>query len=157
MINKIYLDMDGVLTDFNTRYIGLYGNTSKTKWKENWEHWVLTEQFKHLDWHVDGRMLLQAVKETGIPYEILSSSGGEDYYDTIKEQKIHWLQSNGFDCPINVVAGKKYKQDYAAAYHILIDDHLDNVDEFKTAGGFAIHHTDLDSTLFQLDLYFRAP
>jgi hypothetical protein len=33
---------------------------------------------------------------------------------------------------------------------ILIDDRLSNVEEWRTAGGIAIHHDNIDATLYEL-------
>ena len=146
--------MDGVLADFNKRYNQLFPNHNPAEdWSKNWEVFVKEENFKTLEWHAGAEKLFDYVKKLRVPYEILSSSGGELYYDEIKAQKTFWLNERGFDCPINIVPGKEYKKDYAKQGYLLVDDSHDVVDEFRKAGGFAILHYDVIRTLDQLDLF----
>lgn len=158
MIEKIYLDMDGVLVDFETRYHSLFGSDAEKNtqnWVPNWKHWVGTQQFRSLEWEQNGKILFRFIRRLGIPYEILSSSGGHMFYDEIKEQKIDWLQNNGFDCPINIVPGKKYKQDYAKSGYLIIDDTSSIIEQWRAKGGFAILHdcNRLADTLEQIKQY----
>jgi hypothetical protein len=159
MIEKIYLDMDGVLTDFEKRYIELFGAAAYTfakkpkLWNSNWIQFVEEKHFETLDWFPGGKELLSTVIKTGIPFEILSSSGGEDFYEDIKSQKINWLVENGIDCPINVVPGKRFKRDYATPTSLIIDDTESVIRNFKEAGGNAIHHIPPYSTLMLLESY----
>ena len=149
--------MDGVLVDFHSRYDKLYGSNAEENqrnWSTNWKHWVLTQQFRHLDWAPGGKTLYNFVKRLNIPFEILSSSGGADFYDEIKEQKIYWLQKNGFTCPINIVPGKKYKQEYAKPNYLIIDDTWSIIEQWRNAGGFAIFH-DHDDVQSTIDLIIQ--
>jgi hypothetical protein len=60
MIKKIYLDMDGVLCNFERRYLELYDELpgsmrDRKDFNVNWDHFVQSEQFKTLDWWPGGR------------------------------------------------------------------------------------------------------
>ena len=80
---KIYLDMDGVLTDFEKKYEELFGvrpievkHRTKHFW-ENWQTFIQGENFVHLEKHKDADKLLSFVTSLRVPVEILSSSGGQ--------------------------------------------------------------------------------
>ena len=97
MIEKIYLDMDGVLCDFEKRYTELYNeapNSSRDKknWSKNWTDFVMTKQFETLDIFPGAIELLRYVRRTELPIEILTSSGGVKYHDLVAKQKDIWLK-----------------------------------------------------------------
>lgn len=155
-MEKIYLDMDGVISDFDKRFFELFGHSANevkgtfTK-SDLWEKFVNGGNFETLDWFPGGERLLEYLREFDVPIEILSSSGGAEYYDLIAEQKTNWLRNNNILFPVNIVPGKRYKKDYANSSHILIDDTERNIVEFIECGGFAIHHRDATTTMAILE------
>lgn len=160
MISKIYLDMDGVLCDFNKRFVEVHsidpdsirGTFTETP---EWEQFVNENHFATLDWFPGGKELWGYVSSLGVRLEILSSSGGHRFYDMIAEQKKTWLRNNGINIPVKIVPGKRYKKDFAYSTHILIDDTERNVVEFIEAGGLAFLHKDVRTTIKNLGLFFR--
>jgi len=159
IIDKIYLDMDGVLCDFEKRFVEVHSiapdSIGRTFTESpEWEQFVSWQHFETLDWFPGGMELWQYVSSLGVPLEILSSSGGHKFYETITEQKTTWLRDNGIDIPINIVPGKRYKRDFARSTHILIDDTDRNVVEFIEAGGIALLHKESTTTIKNLELFF---
>lgn len=160
MIKKIYLDMDGVIADFESRFVSLYGeeafynDRSRKNFSTNWTDFVTSEQFKTLDWFPGGKELinyLNLLKEKyGIETEILSSSGGPKYHKLVKEQKIAWLESRGIDYKPNIVPGKSLKAQYATEDSVLIDDTPVVLEKFGDAGGKVILHTNFEETVNKL-------
>lgn len=153
---KIYLDMDGVLTDFEKKYEELFGVrpkevTGRTKhfW-ENWDTFVKGGNFVHLEKHEGADKLLTFVNTLGVPVEILSSSGGQTHHEYVTTQKIAWLCNHGIPFKANIVPGGSKKALYAKPWNILVDDTDRVVEEYRAAGGTAILHYDVDVTIREL-------
>lgn len=151
--------MDGVLTDMDARYIEKFGaypidEVSKRKhFYKNWKAFVNDHEFETLEKHPGADKLLQTVEllnRGGVSIEILSSSGGGDSHEIVKSQKIKWLLKHEIQYKANIVPGSVRKADYARPWHILVDDTVRVVDRYRSAGGTAILHKDVDKTIKKL-------
>jgi hypothetical protein len=153
---KIYLDMDGVLTDFEKRYNELFGikpeevNARTAHFWRNFEPFIEGGNFRTLDKHPNADQLLQFVHEMRVPVEILTSSGGDKHHERVSADKIEWLCNNGIPYKANIVPGGSKKATLAQPWHILVDDTLHVVEKYRAAGGTAILHYDIDETLKEL-------
>lgn len=160
-INKVMVDMDGVLCNFDKRYKELYGEESendrpKKNFKTNWPDFVSRKQFLTLEWMPGARILLDTIESYPVKVEILSSSGGHQLHDEVRDQKEQWLKDHYINYRANIVPGKKYKTMYATPEVILIDDTYSIIDNFNQAGGIGIHHTDISKTLDSLKFHLES-
>lgn len=152
----IYLDMDGVLTDFDSQYEKLFGPVKHTvtgkERVDNWTKFVKGGNFEKLPMLESAHELLAFVENTGQPVEILTSSGGPQFHEEVKAQKIAWLILHGIRYKANVVPGGMKKAEYASKSSILVDDTERVVNNFKKHGGEAILHvhTRVDHTITKL-------
>ena len=156
----IYLDMDGVLCDFDKQYIKVNGvppslkNRDKKERDEKWEKFINSKSFEKLDYFKGAEILLKAINiiddDPNVNVEILSSAGGALHYDEVKAQKVKWLKDHNIPYEVNIVKHRSKKKDYATANTILIDDTDDVIAGFKSVGGHAILHKDSIKTIDQL-------
>ena len=153
---KIYLDMDGVLADFESRYVELFGvrpqdtQANNSHFWKNWRPFVAGKNFETLDFNKGAVELLAYVASLNVPVEILSSSGGGYLHDVVVPQKLKWLESKGITYKANIVPGGAKKAEFAGPWNILVDDTLRVVENYRAAGGTAIHHKDASDTIKQL-------
>jgi hypothetical protein len=153
---KIYLDLDGVLANFDKRYEELFGVRPKETrqrrrhfWN-NWETFINGKNFETLDLMPDATELLVVVESLKVPIEILTSSGGHQYHEEVKQQKINWLKNKGIPYKPNVVPGGVKKAEFAAPWNILIDDTEKVIEAYRKAGGTAILHKNVAETISAL-------
>lgn len=157
MIKTIYLDMDGVVADFESRYHEMFGKTpsdsrDSKEFSPNWTKFVLSEQFKTLDWWPGGQELIKFTEEVrklelGVDIQMLTSSGGQKFHAEVAQQKVFWLCQKGIPYFANIVPGRRLKSNYASPETILVDDTEDVIDAFNKAGGHGILHRDVGKTI----------
>ena len=139
-------------SNFDKRYRELYGEDSendrpKKNFTTNWPDFIARKQFLTLEWMPGARILLDTIEQYPVNIEILSSSGGHQLHDEVRDQKEQWLKDHYINYRANIVPGKKYKTMYAIPEVILIDDTYSIIDNFNQAGGIGIHHKDIGNTL----------
>lgn len=139
--------MDGVLTDFESRFDHFAGTTPKEYEKQYgtpafWElidvkigvrFWV------GMDWMPQGKQLWDFIK----PYkpDLLTSPSRDN---NSRLGKNLWVKNNLNPKPKTIFAYSKDKQRYAKENAILIDDKKSNIDEWAAKGGIAIRCKDGD-------------
>jgi hypothetical protein len=146
----IYCDMDGVLVDFDKGYENLTGMTTKeadAQGKEVfWEpiakagagFWI------KLKWMSDGQQLWDYVS----PYNpILLSAPSKE--ESSKIGKRVWVKRNLPGAKL-ILRPASQKQQFSGENKILIDDRVDNIEQWKSKGGIGILHTSASDTIKQL-------
>ena len=140
VINHVYLDMDGVISNFD------FETVNELKSKDKWQHdgfpkFVKNKGFEKLPKLGDADMLIDYLTGTGVKITILSSAGdaGDDY-DEIVRQKKSWLAKHNIKFPAIIVKKKDLKKEYASKHALLIDDTKKNCKDFDEEGGNAIVH-----------------
>lgn len=154
---KIYLDMDGVFSDFDSYYESLIGTHPKSvkgakERNENWKKFVMNDSFEKLSFLTSAYVLLDFIKKHNLEAEMLTSSGGTTYHDKVAAQKKTWLAKHGIKYKANVVPGGAKKAAFAKPDAVLIDDTARNIEAFEKAGGIGIlhDHNNVEATISKL-------
>lgn len=149
----LYLDMDGVLVDFQGGYIKISGGKTlqeyamaenesaarETYLKEGSSFWA------NLGWIHGGKELWDAASHLFEKVCILSSAGTTDIEKAavVAAGKREWLKNNIPSLSsdrIFIVPGKHRKQEYAAKDAILVDDVAVTIKQWNAKGGYGILH-----------------
>lgn len=154
-INKIYLDMDGVMADFNGRFKELYGMSPKKADKTGefdklFRNFVETKQFENLGMLPGAVDLINYCKKASPTTEILSSTHSEEYKETIAKQKGIWLQKHNIPFKQNYVAHHDMKDKYATPNSVIVDDTKEVIKQWRKAGGIGIHNKDALESMAKL-------
>jgi len=142
---KIYCDMDGVLTDFESRfehYTGMHPQEYE-KSKGLAAFWNLIDVevgvkfWIGMDFMPQGKQLWDFIK----PYrpDLLTSPSRDN---NSRLGKNLWVKNNLNPKPKVIMAYSKDKQRYANENSILIDDKKSNINEWASKGGIAIRCKD---------------
>ena len=149
----IYSDMDGVLSDFDKRFMQFSdgippGQYEQRKGKE--EFWKLIDDtvgvpfWAGMDWMPDGKEYWSYIEKYN-PIILSAPSKNEES----KYGKRIWKKRNMPNNKMILVPAWK-KKEYATPTSILIDDRADNINQWEAAGGIGILHTDAASTIAKL-------
>jgi 5'(3')-deoxyribonucleotidase len=160
----IFIDMDGVLCDFMTRFLDMYGTEiadyeSKKKYKlerkKKFAEIVSSGGFVTLDPMPDFKEAIAFLKSIEHQYEIkiLSSTADEKYFDEVSKQKREWLEAYDITYPAIFVPGKRLKRYYAKPDCLLIDDSLENIEDWRDARAPAIWHRTWFNTIKEFEEY----
>jgi hypothetical protein len=149
---SIYCDMDGVLTDFDSRFEYFGGMPpkeyeSKYGTKKFWE--LIDEEvgirfWVGMSWMPDGKELFNYIK----PYNptILSAPSRNN---VSRLGKRLWVKNNLPGTKL-ILASAENKPNYSEKNHILIDDRKDTIEKWIAKGGIGIYHTSAKSSIDQL-------
>jgi 5'(3')-deoxyribonucleotidase len=141
----VYVDMDGVLTDFNGSFERIKDQIpGEKKFHAAVKDFHIFETLNKMP-NAD-KLLHLLFNDLDVSVAILSSMGSwnKEVADESKRQKEFWLDSNGIITPRYFVNAWSVKQKYAAPGRIMIDDRLDVIGTFTMAGGLGVHYEDSD-------------
>lgn len=157
---KLYLDMDGVMADFDLAVTLRFGTLRFGTRKDKWKHISKynNEQkpwFRSLPIMPDFPILWDFVIANFNEIEILTALGNT--IDDVEEQKRAWIKEYISDnIIVNVVEKSSDKCKFANSNTILVDDRLKAIKPFIEAGGHGIIHTSVEQTIRELSKWVAA-
>jgi hypothetical protein len=160
---QIYCDMDGVLTNFEKRFVDLLRQEGPKYYSKaliaqvtrpkhfqkeqgDEEFWKFIDQYiglefwSDMEWMPQGQLLWDFIQPYGPK---LLTSPSED--DTSRLGKRLWVRNHLSPAPEVIFRFGDSKADFANENSILIDDKPSNLEAFAKAGGIAIECKDGDS------------
>jgi 5'(3')-deoxyribonucleotidase len=141
---KLYVDLDGVLTDFNKKLSEVMGKPFKNEFSNDPSIWKAitkagAEFWSTMEWLPGGRDLWEELKK----YDPTILSAPSNHPSSVEGKK-EWLKDNIPGVPF-ILEQKKEK--YANEDSILIDDREKNIKRWEAAGGIGILHKNPEKTL----------
>lgn len=141
----IFVDMDGVLCDFESGIFDLYGGTRLDDFhSEFWGRDVKDKQFfSRLAPMGVGTSMLRDMIFCEYPVSILTSTGTAVNHHDIIVEKLRWLSYHGFgDLPVAFCSGTYGKGPFAHKDALLIDDREIVRENFRENGGHSVGITE---------------
>lgn len=147
----VYLDMDGVIANFDKAFSSIYGlNARDDPDPSHWFEFVDNKGFETLEWMPGGEELIKYLTDN-YRVEILSCIGNKSNAKNVAAQKMRWLVDKGYGHLVtNFEYEKKDKARHASQTSVLIDDSTGCVEPFREANGWAIQHRNKEQTLTEL-------
>jgi hypothetical protein len=148
----IYCDMDGVLYDFDKRFMEFSNGIPPSRYESEFgkkAFWkLISEQgvkyWVGIPWMPDGKQLWNYIK----PFNpsLLSAPSMEE---SSRLGKRLWVRNNIPGTKL-ILRSAEQKQEFANPHAILIDDRTSNIELWRAKGGIGIMHTSANETIKQL-------
>lgn len=160
-VKTTYVDMDGVLADFEGYFKQLFDiNSDSIEDRKMWElieNYGKSKFFEELPWMSNGKDLWNFISNNFMRVKILSAIGKSDATDRqTTKGKRSWLAKHIpslRDQDIIFVENKYKKQYYSKPNDIIIDDRPVVIEEWNKRGGIGILNINARDTIKKLQKY----
>lgn len=139
----MYVDMDGVLTDFSRQYEKYTGDKLTKGSKVDWAKVESLEFWSEMPWRKDAKALWKSLSPFD-PILLTSPSGGPQ----CPEGKKEWVRRELGESTRVIIDSQKWR--YASPVAVLIDDMEKNIGPWDLYGGIGILHKSTGSSLKEL-------
>jgi len=159
-MKTIFLDMDGVVSDFDKYANEILGYSTPGGKRYPLEDWAKISAnprfYRHLDLCPYADLLVNKVcelaKAKGYDVKFLTAIPRANDVPWCFNDKVEWAQQNFPEIPVWFGPYSHDKQHHCQPGDILIDDRDDNINEWNRVGGIGILHVNynVDETLIKL-------
>jgi phosphoglycolate phosphatase-like HAD superfamily hydrolase len=157
-VTKIYIDMDGVLVDFD-KWKNKHAEKYPKILTDKSEFWRQASKVDHLYLHLDpmpeAKTLLEYLHSLDIPLAILTGIPQRNSVPDAERDKRVWNRKFAGNLEFNIGPYASQKQRFSGEGLVLIDDKAKNITEWKQRGGIGILYTDFESCKAQLKEHLR--
>jgi 5'(3')-deoxyribonucleotidase len=156
-MTTIYLDMDGVVADFDeyaARTLGIppsQGVYPDAIWQQLAQNPRIYRDL--IPTPYANTLYQECVKfclANNFEWRFLTAVPKGNDIKFAFHDKVEWAQKYFPGVPVFFGPFSKDKHQHCRPGDILIDDRYSNIEEWRAAGGIAIHHVDIDTTLQEL-------
>lgn len=156
-MRRIWLDMDGVLADFDGFFLSSFGIATKdvTK-KEMWKAIHGHDEFFYNLPMMEGakELYIAAISSTELAADVyILTSAGSSNYMHVAEQKKRWIQKH-IDHNVTVIAVREGADKAAMVQNkgdILVDDWRKNCEAWEAVGGLAVKYENATQAIADLE------
>ena len=155
-MKTIYIDMDGVVADFDTYVEGVLGReigwgTSQDLTDDEWVKLASVDRlYYHLPLMPDATKLVAYAKSLSTRFYVglLTAIPRRTTIPSAQADKQAWVDKYFPGMKMDIGPYSRDKQKWCTPGDILIDDRPSNIVEWSAAGGIAMYHTgDVDATI----------
>lgn len=154
----IYVDLDGVLVDFDNGFKAISGGVDKRKYVEQHGYpqlWKLINSYgedwwANLQWMADGPKLWSVIQNKNV--KVLTSGATRNTGTFAINGKKRWVANHLGPIETIVVNRSDEKKNYARPGDILIDDLYSNIQGWNEKKGIGIWHQNADQTIEKLNI-----
>lgn len=148
-MNTIYLDMDGVVADFDAAVQAILGGDTRVDQRYPESEWAKLRQhqriYRDLPLCPDANLLVQGVKDLCQQHRLrllfLTAVPKDNDFPWAFTDKIAWAHKHFPDIPVWFGPYSDDKQVRATPDDVLIDDRVSNIAQWRDRGGYAILYT----------------
>lgn len=146
-MNTIYIDMDGVVADWNSYIHSVLGYHTETYQRYSDQEWqlIVTEHqrlYRNLPLAPGAQELVTGIEHLAIThgygYKFLTAVPNRNDMPHAFQDKIHWVEKHFPGIDVWFGPYSRDKQRRARAGDVLIDDRPSNITEWQEAGGHGI-------------------
>lgn len=137
--------MDGVVADFNAYVGSLLNRTIGWEGRDlSGEEWQYIAKHDRLYYKLplieESKQLVATALATGHKVKFLTAIPRRTTMPSAEQDKRDWLNEKFPGIEMEIGPYSKDKHKWAFPGHVLVDDKLSNVEEWKQAGGISVHH-----------------
>jgi 5'(3')-deoxyribonucleotidase len=155
-MTKIFVDLDGVLADFDSKARELVGPSyisgSKDVWKVLDKH---PDFFRDLKLMPDASRLLVFLKLMFIDIEILTAVPQNGKMPQARVDKMAWVNDKLGDYKVNTCFAVDKQMYCTKPGMVLIDDNVKNIAQWGSRGGIGIFHVSAEETISCLKWFLK--
>jgi len=159
-MRTIFLDMDGVVADFDSYVSILLGrkigwDSTQDLTDEEWERLASVDRlYYQLPLMPDATKLVAYVKSLSTRFHVgfLTAVPRRSTIPSARDDKQAWVNKYFPGMKMDIVPYSHHKQKWCKPGDILIDDRPSNIEQWTAVGGIAIYHTgDVDASIKRLN------